>query len=281
MSKELFLSHLSLIERLIRSICRRSCLMGADAEDFESWVKLKLIDDDYGVLRKFRGKAKLTTYLTTVLHHLARDYCIQRTGRWRPSAAARRLGAVAVQLETLLSRDGRSLDEAVEILKLNHRVEASRKDLVQMASQLTLRPPRRFTGEEAVGQLAADVATDQRLVDRERSETLHRTETALARVLGNLGSDDRLILKMRFEDGFTVARIASTLGLEPRPLYSRIEKCLRRMRGFLEAEGLQRQDVARILGWEEAALQVDYGVKGGESATLRPSHPWDGREELG
>ena len=44
-------------------------------------MKLKLIENDYAILAKFQGKAKLSTYLTTVIHNMFRDYRIQKWGR--------------------------------------------------------------------------------------------------------------------------------------------------------------------------------------------------------
>ena len=88
--EELFLSKLQLIERIIASICRRHCFFGDDADEFDAWVKLKLIDHDYAVLRKFRGKSLLKTYLTTVVANLFRDHLIRKHGKWRPSTMARR-----------------------------------------------------------------------------------------------------------------------------------------------------------------------------------------------
>src|SRR5947208_3040379 len=41
-----------------------------DVEDFASWVKLRLIDGDYAVIRKFQGRCSPATYLTVVIRRL-------------------------------------------------------------------------------------------------------------------------------------------------------------------------------------------------------------------
>src|SRR5215470_20195503 len=93
MSREqLFLSELALIERVIAWVSARRCLWGADAEDFASTVKLRLIENDYEVLGRFEGRSSLKTYLTAVVTRMYLDYQVQRFGKWRPSAEARRLG---------------------------------------------------------------------------------------------------------------------------------------------------------------------------------------------
>ena len=104
------LSNLGQIDRLVTHLSRKQALLGADSDDFASWVRLRLLEDDYRILRGFRGNSKLSTYLTTVVMNLARDYRIQKWGRWRPSAAAKRLGTVGIQLDTLLHRDGYTED---------------------------------------------------------------------------------------------------------------------------------------------------------------------------
>src|SRR5919109_1132038 len=90
----LFLRNLGWIERALASVCRRYGVSRDDAEDFASWAKLKLVEDDYAVLGKFRDESSITTYLTVVIAMLFRDYRVQRWGRWRPSADARRRGPV-------------------------------------------------------------------------------------------------------------------------------------------------------------------------------------------
>src|SRR5688572_6731090 len=95
--ESLFLDNLSLIERLAGAVARRQGIRGAEVDDFVSGVKLRLVEDDYAVLRKFRGESTLATYLAVVIAMLAREQRVQQLGRWRPSAVARQLGPLAVR----------------------------------------------------------------------------------------------------------------------------------------------------------------------------------------
>ena len=81
----------------------------------------------------------------------------------------------------------------------------------------------------------------------------------------SVGAEDRLVLKMRFEEGFTVAQIASALDLEQRPLYTRIEKSLKKLRDVLERKGVSADKMGRILGWEISEIQVVYEVNPGKT----------------
>jgi DNA-directed RNA polymerase specialized sigma24 family protein len=90
--------------RAISFVSSRHHLPGSEADDFGSHVKLKLIEHDYAILKKFEGRSNLRTYLTVVIHRLFLDYRIKAWGKWRPSAAAKRCGGVAILLERLTRR---------------------------------------------------------------------------------------------------------------------------------------------------------------------------------
>ena len=97
--QQLLLDNLDLVERLVRFTARRHHLSFTDAEEFASIVRLKLVENDFAILRKFEGRSLLSTYLTVVIERLCHDFSIARWGKWRPSAAARRQGDVAMLLE--------------------------------------------------------------------------------------------------------------------------------------------------------------------------------------
>src|SRR4051812_20068245 len=118
----LLVSELDTIERIISFVASRRRLRPDDAEEFAAHVKMKLVEKDYVILRKFEGRSSLRTFLTVVIQRLFVDYTAAKWGRWRPSAEARRAGDVGVMLDELLWRDGYSLDEACEILATNRQV---------------------------------------------------------------------------------------------------------------------------------------------------------------
>ncbi len=257
-----FLEHLPLIERLAASACRRAGLPPVEAEDFASRVKVKLIDDDYGVLRKHRGDSRMSTFLTTVVHNQFKDFCNHKWGKFRHSAAAKRLGAEAKALERLLVIDRFDLESAIEILKTNHRLETTRRRLREIAGELPHRSSRHFAGEEALAQQASqapEADAERRVTDGERAAAAARVEEVLNVALETLSAQDLLVLKMLYRDGCTVAAVATALHLEQRPLYSRREKCMARLRAVFEARGLTWQEVRNILGWQGREIQADFG----------------------
>jgi RNA polymerase sigma factor (sigma-70 family) len=220
-------------------IARRNGLPAGERDDFASLVKLKLIENDYEILRRFEGRSSLRTYLVVVVQRLFLDERTRRWGKWRPSARARRLGPAAVRLETLVVRDGKSPAQAFAESGV---VPA---ELKAFAESLERRSPRVFVGEEALAGAAADgEPPGERLERREAEPELRRAAALLRRAIGELAPADRLLLRLRFEDGFSIVEIARLRREEARPLYRRIEKLLKKLRATVEALGLDGRGLA-------------------------------------
>ncbi len=240
--EQLFLDHLPHIEKVVSHLCRRHHLQKEECEDFLSHVKIKLIEDDYAILRKFKGRSSLKTYLTTVVVNLMKDYQNHLWGKWRPSAEAERLGPVAIHLERLQVRDGYSFDEAVQILQTNHKVEMSWRELHEIAAKLPPRSPRHMEGEEDLGDLASqEERADDRLAEQEREAARRKAFEALQEIRKALPKEDQVILKMQ-EGGFSVAEISRSLHLEQKQLYRRIQKIHAYLRQELERRGIRKED---------------------------------------
>jgi RNA polymerase sigma factor (sigma-70 family) len=247
----LFLAELDWIQETMGALCRRYGMGAADAEDFASWATMRLIDDDYAVLRKFRGESALRTYLVVVLAMLHREYRSRWWGRWRPSAAARRAGPVAVRLETLVHRDGCPLPEAILRLRTAGETALSDRELAVLFATLPRRGPGRTRPVEALLDALASIpdpaAADDGIAAEERAAERRALEDALRRALEALPAEDRVIVRMRFWEGTSVADIARALGLPQKPLYRRLERALAALRGSLEASGVSRRRTAACL----------------------------------
>ena len=244
-SHEIYLAHADLIERTLASVCRRHSVYGADAEDFSSTARLHLLEDDYAVLRRFEGRSSLPTYLTVVITRQFQDWRNAKWGKWRPSAEARRLGPTAVRLETLIVRDGLSLDEAYEQMRTHHQVTESRQAVEALAARFPIRHKRSFVDEAVIDTLPTALPPPDAVVaGRDAAAVAHDVSGLLATEFRKLPAQDRLILKMRFEDDCPIADIARALRLEAKPLYRRIEKLLTTLRTSLEAAGMTATAIA-------------------------------------
>jgi RNA polymerase sigma factor (sigma-70 family) len=256
---DLFQSQLPLIEGVIRFVVRRHRLAEPEAEEFASHVRLKLIDDDYQILRQFRQRSSLRTYLSTVVERLFLDYRIRQWGKWRPSAEARRAGPLAVRLEALLHRDGVPFEQAVEVLLVTERVSETRADIEALRARLPHRTPRRMVGEEALGDVPGGAPAESAVLTREAAAIAARTRAALAVALRDLTPQDQIVLRLHFAEGLTIADVARALHVEQKPLYRQLERSLASLRTSLEAQGVGGDVVTEWLGrgeWDEEAGNV-------------------------
>lgn len=237
--EEMFVANLETIELVIRFVCQRHRLSFQEADEFGSEVKLRLIEHDYAIFRAFQQRSSLRTYLTVVIQRLYLDHRNRVLGKWRPSAEARRLGPVAIRLETLMARDGLGFDQACEHLRTNEGCAANESELADIAGRLPVRLDRVIVGE---GEIDAEAAGAHAFVDavdmKERGSAARRIARALKTAVQTLGDQDRLILRLRFQDGLSVADIARALDLRQKPLYARCETLMRRLRTALEAAGI-------------------------------------------
>ncbi len=243
--KALFHDNLRLIDRIVASLCRRNGLTGDDADDFRSWVHVRMLDNDYAILRKFREESSLGTYLTIVISMLLREYRVKEWGRWRPSAAAQRLGPVGVWLERLVYRDRHTLAEAAQVLRDRHGVTLTDRELAEMLAKI---PPRRPPGPPEVGSeaLAATPAperADDRVTGEEAERRRRWIQEALLQCLDGLSGEDRMIVKMRFWESMSVADVSRALNLPQKPLYRRLERAFKSLRKCLEARGISRDEL--------------------------------------
>ena len=244
-----FLQNLSTIDRIASSLCRRHGVTGDEADEFASWTRLRLVEDEYAVFRKFRGEAALATYLTVVIATLFREYRVKHWGRWRPSAAARRLGEVAVRLELLVYRDGQTLDQAARALRSTGLTTLGDRELAALLALLPMRPPLRPVRADSapLDDIPGPNGADDLIVTAEAERGRRTAEEALVRLMGRLPSEDQLILRMKFWEGLGISEIARGLGLEQKPLYRRVPRLLAMLREELAAEGVSREDALAIV----------------------------------
>jgi RNA polymerase sigma factor for flagellar operon FliA len=238
------------IERVIDSIARRNSLYGDVAGDFRSWAWSRLLDNDYAIIKKFQGRSRFTTYLTAVVANLFRDFRIQHLGRWRASIAAKRMGDLAVRLEALLYRDGYSLNQAQEVLRSSGLGHVTSRELSAIAARLPKRVVKAPRTTDEIDGVAGEIHADDELWQSERSGDWATIQTALARALESLPAEDRLIIRLRFWEGWTIADVARALDLEQKPLYRRIQRGLDQLRKQLERDGVNQFAIAEFFAEE-------------------------------
>lgn len=240
--------HFALIRQRLERIGRSSGLPAQDAEELQSWAMNRLIENDYRILGSWEGRSSFSTYLNVVLSNLLRDYRIHIWGKWRPTAAARREGPEAILLEQLWHRDRLPLAEAVDRMVSEHKVALSRDEIERLAARLPQKTERRWVGEEELLKVAVDGRVEERVEDDERARLAARVRAELVPRLRTLPAEERLLLKLCYRDGLTVAAVSSILGRPQKELYSMRDRCLRRLRQALESLGLCPEQVLGLIG---------------------------------
>lgn len=256
-AERLFLDNLSLIEGVIAFVCRRNHLSDSDGEEFRAHVQLKLIEGDYDILRKFEGRSTFTTYLTTVVQRMFFQQRVQMWGKWRPSAEAKRLGDKAVTLERMLTRDGYTFAECVAALTTGSPPPYTRAELEAIHLRLPARQPRPvMVSDDAAQTVAAGATPEEELWGQSRRDSARAAACTLDDLIGAMGAEDQLILRMRFWGSRKVADIARGTGIDQKKLYKRLEKLLAVLRGGLERSGVDREIIREILvhGGQDVSL---------------------------
>lgn len=260
-ARDLLTTNLAVIERTVAYACRRYRLDREDAEEFAAIVNLRLVENDYAILRKYEERCSFATFISIVIQRMALDYRIHAWGKWHVSAEAKRLGPLAVQLDELLYRDGRTIDEAF-ILLAPHHDGLTRESLQVLADRLPRHPPRRRQVQLDDARPVAVTrgeAVEERLMARDRRSASERLSTLMSAVIEAMPEDERLILQLRFEGGMAVSQIARVLGLDQKLLYRRLEQRMRDIRTQLERSGVVSRDVLDLIGGDEELL--DFGLR--------------------
>ncbi len=251
---ELLVQQLPLIERIIASICRRNGLDSDAIEEFAAEVRLRLVKDDYAILRAFQGRSRFETYIAAVVRRLLIDHRNHEFGKWHSSAEAERLGDVATKLERLLFRDNRALDEALVELNTEYP-HLTYADVEAIASRLPARVRRkRVSLDEAAMVHAPDVA------HVEHAELAARISSTISAFINRLDREDQRIFQLRFDTEMTVAQIARALHLDQQVLYRRLYRQYGELREVLTAAGITASDIERLIG--DDSMLLDFSLKG-------------------
>lgn len=131
-------------------------------------------------------------------------------------------------------------------------------------------PPRpRLVPFDDELEIAGDASADERvrlLDSRRRSAEASRV---VRQTMAAMTVEDRVILRLRYVEGKSIADIARALDVAQRPLYRRIEALLADLRRALRRAGIREDAVADLVGAAEA--QLDFGLQNGTSDEAQPS----------
>lgn len=217
-----------------------------DAMDIFAYVTDALRRDDLRRLRRYidqpSHRARTSTWLVAVVHHLTIDWFRHRDGR-------RRLSTIAERLPPLRRR----IFEEVYFERRPH-VEAYERIRTSIAPALTfgqflaeLRATHRAVTAGQHGRVLRAMAAralDTRAVQAPRTGETAEQRAILADAVGSLDTADRRIVDLYVMDERPAASVASMMGLpNAKAVYNRVYRALGALRERLEQSGIRRGDL--------------------------------------
>jgi RNA polymerase sigma factor (sigma-70 family) len=240
--EDLYSVHADVIESVLRYSCRSHHLSADDADEFSSWARLRLLDREQAILRKFGGRSSFRTFLVSVVERLFLDWRNHEWGKWRPTAEARRLGQVAIELERLILRDGAEWASAVEIL-LHNGVASSTAECDSVWARLPRQPRRQRVDTETLAEQPSRQPAPDPVEAGERQARETAILTALDAAVGALPPPDQVLIRLRYWSGVKVSQIATSTGLDQKQLYRRFDKIWADLRERLVQAGVTVDDL--------------------------------------
>ena len=253
-----YLENLKTIERIAAFVARRNHLDADESAEFVQMIRVRLLEDDYAIIRKFEGRSSFSTYLTTVITRLFHQWKVEQWGKWRPSGEAKRLGDKAVTLERLITRDGYSFSEAVRVLTTGADSRYTVAELEALYMRLPVRNPRPvLVFEETLPDTeVVESNAEERIEARDRESTARAAALVLDTIIETMEPEDRLILQMRFWNAQRVPDIARVLHIDQRSVYRRLDKLLSQLRAALELAGVEQSAIDALLSRGDASVSL-------------------------
>jgi len=201
----------------------------------------RLKENDFRVLKDFRNRSKLTTYITTIIAHLIIDIKRRIEGRSRASERARSIGPLGEKLYGLVFMKGYPLEEAFSFLKKTDGITETLEEIEIMVEKIRGRAPVYIHSGTSIEKETPETALDEK-----QRETL--TKNVLNEVLAELGNEEKLIVRMRFplsedEEPKSLPEIAGMLGISEKAVDSRIRKALSKCKEMMLKHGLSTSDL--------------------------------------
>ena len=210
----------------------------------------------HGGLGHYAGRAALSTWLVAVTRAAVVDSVRRRLGGRRLQARLKGLEAYEREVFRLYYLEGLSFGTVLRMAR-DHGAQATPDRLLLALQAIEDRVPDRLVRRlrydlhaQSVGAASSRIleyldhlrteaetgddaqSPEYRLMESEARHLVDEVQTIVAR----LPDEERRLLTLRFEQGWTARRIAEELGLGgQRSVYTRIDRILRELRRGLEA----------------------------------------------
>jgi hypothetical protein len=246
---------------LINRLAERRFPGGALAEEGALFVLNRLEEDDCRRLQGYSGRAKFSTFVSALTIRLLEDFSRIKFGRPRPPQWVTALGGTWVTLFQLLCLQRLGVSDAVETIKTRKpavdpaQIEEDAWTLLERIVHCGTHQGLEVSlteGEDGPVHAENGNTPEDDLCKRERNiffsllfadlkqENDNTTGAAEMPVLSGicLNGQERLLLKLCFQDDLSVTRAGQMLGLNANQAHGRLRRLLARLRSDFDAAGI-------------------------------------------
>jgi RNA polymerase sigma factor (sigma-70 family) len=231
-------------QRLLLATIRRTVDDAGSVMDAFAHVCSELSADELTRLNRYdERRARFTTWLVTIVHHLTIDWLRKRNGRPRVRVPDG-LSPLQLQIFQTVFVERRSHTEAYELVCSAGRADLSFGSFLQDLAE-TYRVLELTRSRGAMGYLGAP-EEPARVSEANDEDLLARASTRrqLAEALASLPTDDFLALQLYVVEELPATDVARRLGWRnAKAVYNRVHRALSRLRAALELQGLGPGDL--------------------------------------
>ena len=223
-----------------------------------------LTADDWAILKKYRGEADFSSFVKAVVVAELENFAGKKFGRRRSPLWVTRLGGMWEKLYIALCREGATADEATGFVRA--KMAGANGAAVEAAAQQLLH--HIFSWDTTAEEMSREdiptlTMTGPSSPNREPDKAL---STVLQLVLGgerqtvdifqgvfqakrfSVSSEERLFLRMCYQDGLPVVRAGRLLGMGRFQAMARMRRLLLRLRREFERAGLYQEMLLLLQG---------------------------------
>lgn len=226
-----------------------------EALELNNTVLDKLREKNFRVLRKFKGNARVTTYITAIISNQAVDLIRRKKGRARKKERAKKIGDLGLKIYEMVLVEGMDTSTAYGELKNKFGFKGTLEDMETSVKKI--KGKGKPAGEQPFKAGIRNLETGEVIVadPRKNPEELtieaqreEKLKEIINEVVSQLSGEERLILRMRFpvsedEAPKDIDRISGLLGISKKAVYHRVSRVLKKCREMIVNHGVNFNDI--------------------------------------
>lgn len=242
----------------INAMAARRFGVGPLAEEAALAVIDRLEAEEWKRLNAYQGEASFWSFLKVVCSRLLEDFARRRYGRLRPPLWVITLGGIWEKLFQALCQERLAVGDAVEVV-FQRQGTVDKPRIEEAAFQLLGRIPDCGKAQGFEVSCPEEISSPVAGPEEQHSEQEKRElfETIFQLVLGidpahhsgalgerlascrvSLSAEERLLLKLCYQDGLAVSAAGAMLGLNRFQAHGRMRRLQQRIRAELQRSGL-------------------------------------------